>query len=103
MDLRPLALSYDEESSTLYLSGSVDELSGVALREAIAQHTDGYRRDLTLDLGKVDFLPSLGVGVLAVAMRNAEEHGTRIDLVAEPDTVVQQVLNVCGLPYSTAG
>ncbi len=100
MDLQPLACSYDADSATLYVSGSVDEVSGVVLRSKIVEHSDEYRRDLTLDLCGVDLLPSLGIGVIAVAQRNADQLGATIDLVAAPGSVVQQVLNVCGLPYS---
>ncbi|MBM9461577.1 STAS domain-containing protein [Nocardioides sp. zg-536] len=99
MDLQPLACAYDEDNNTLVVSGSVDELSGVVLREKIVQYSDEYRRDLVVDLGGVDLLPSLGVGVLAVAQRNAETLGAKIELVCASGTVVHQVLNVCGLPY----
>lgn len=99
MDLKPLACSFDEESRTLFVSGSVDELSGIVLRENLAKHSADYQESLTVDLARVDFLPSLGIGVLAVAMRNAEAHGATIDLVVEHGTLAQQVLNVCGLPY----
>lgn len=81
------------------VSGSVDELAGVALRDAIDKHSDSCTQPLTVDLTDVDFLPSLGVGVLAVAMRTAEEKGASIDLVAASGTIAQQVLNICGLPY----
>jgi anti-anti-sigma factor len=96
---RPLTFSLDEENQTLHVSGEVDELSGPALREALDKNSAGYTQRLVVDLGDVDFLPSAGVGVLAVAMRNAEEHGGRIELVAPKGTIAQQVLNICGLPH----
>jgi len=99
VDLQPLACSFDEASRTLYVSGSVDELAGVVLRDKIVTHSDHHRQDLVIDLCGVDLLPSMGVGVLAVAVRDAQLQGTSIELVAKPDTVVSQVLNVCGLPY----
>lgn len=99
MEERPLTTTYDDASSTLMVSGSVDELSGVALREAISKHSEGYARALSVDLSDVDFLPSLGVGVLAIAMRTATENGSHIDLVAADGTIAQQVLGICGLPH----
>ncbi|UMG91386.1 hypothetical protein [Nocardioides sp. TF02-7] len=69
------------------------------LRENLAKYSDDYQENLTVDLARVDFLPSLGIGVLAVAMRDAETNGAVIDLVVEPGTLAHQVLNVCGLPY----
>ncbi len=99
MEERPLATTYDDATSTLVVSGSVDELSGVALRAAIEKHSDGCTQEMSVDLTDVDFLPSLGIGVLAVAMRTAEENGSRIALVAANGTIAQQVLSICGLPH----
>ena len=99
MDERPLTFSFEPETRTLYVSGEVDELSGVAFRETLEKHSEGYTRHLVVDLGDVDFLPSLGVGVLAVALRSAGENGGSLDLVAGKGTIAQQVLNICGLPH----
>lgn len=99
VDLQPLACSYDESSRTLHVSGSVDEVSGSVLRAEIMTHSDDLREDIVVDLGDVDLLPSAGVGVLAVALRDSQVNNAKFELVARPDTVVSQVLNVCGLPY----
>jgi anti-anti-sigma factor len=96
---RPLTTTYDDATSTLLVSGSVDELSGVALREAIEKHSEGCTQEMSVNLTDVDFLPSLGIGVLAIAMRTAEENGSRINLVAADGTIAQQVLSICGLPH----
>ena len=99
MEERPLTFSFEPDTATLYVSGEVDELSGVAFREALDKHSEGFTKDLIVDLGDVDFLPSLGVGVLAVALRNADERGANVELVAGKGTIAQQVLNICGLPH----
>ena len=99
MDFRPLALDYDADSSTLAVAGSVDESSGSVLRAALERYSDGYAKDLVVDLGDVDFLPSLGVGVLAVAMRTASEREASIELVAVDGTVAQRVLAISGMPH----
>ena len=70
-----------------------------AFREALEKHSEGFTRDLVVDLDDVDFLPSLGVGVLAVALRTAEERGSRLELVAAKGTIAEQVLHICGLPH----
>ncbi len=102
MEERPLTFSVDQDSRTLYVSGEVDELSAVALREALEKHSNGFADDLVVDLSEVDFLPSMGVGVLAVASRTAGERGSTIELVAVKGTIAQQVLNICGLPHRVA-
>jgi anti-anti-sigma factor len=99
---RPLTFTVDSDTRTLYVSGEVDELSAVRLREALEAHSNGFADDLVVDLSDVDFLPSMGVGVLAVASRTADEHGSKIELVAVKGTIAQQVLNICGLPHRVA-
>ena len=102
MEERPLTFTVDSDTRTLYVSGEVDELSAVRLREALEKHSNGFADDLVVDLSDVDFLPSMGVGVLAVASRTADEHGSKIELVAVKGTIAQQVLNICGLPHRVA-
>jgi anti-anti-sigma factor len=102
VDERPLTFSFEPETRTLFVSGEVDELSGIAFRETIEKHSEAFTRPVVIDLSDVDFLPSLGVGVLAVALRNADEKGTRMELVADKGTIAQQVLNICGLPHRTS-
>ena len=99
MDFAPLTLDFDEQTRSLSVAGSVDEVAGPALRLALEKYSVGYSQDLVVDLGEVDFLPSLGVGVLAVALRNADQNGTTIELVAVDGTVAQRVLTICGLPH----
>lgn len=93
---------FDSDTRTLLVSGFVDETSGPALREAITEHSERYTSDVVIDLNDVDFLPSLGIGVLAVAMRTAEEAGATIELLAAQGTISQQVLAICGLPHRTS-
>jgi anti-anti-sigma factor len=99
VDFRPLALEYDADTSTLTVAGSVDEVSGPALRAAIEKSSDGYTKDLVVDVGDVEFLPSLGVGVLALALRHASERSTTIEIVAVDGTVAQRVLAISGMPH----
>jgi len=100
VDFRPFAIDHDAQSNTLLVSGSIDETAGPELREAIEKHSAGYTRDLTIDLGDVDFLPSIGVGVLALAMRSGDQNGASVTLVAAQGTVAQRVLTICALPHT---
>ncbi len=99
MKQRPLTFSLDAPHRTLRVTGEVGELSGAAFREAIAQYSAEYTQDLVIDLSDVEFLPSLGVGLLAVALQRAEETGSRIELVAAQGTIAERVLNITGLPH----
>ena len=84
------------------MTGSVDETSAEEFRSAIDESTGHYTRDLTIDLGDVDFLPSMGIGVLAGALREAERQGRRLELVAPATSIAGRVLRICGVPYIDA-
>lgn len=92
--------TYDEDTATLTVAGDVDEDASVSLREAL---DDPSREgDLkAVDLSGVTLLPSFGIGVLAVALRQASDEGRELDLVAQQGTIAQRVLEICGLPYRT--
>ena len=99
----PLTCSFDGESRTLVVRGSIDELNTDELRSTLATCTDDYTHDLVVDLAGVNFLPSVGIGVLAAAMRQAREHGRTITLTTEQGSLSHRILAICGLPYVTSG
>jgi anti-anti-sigma factor len=94
--------SFDEASSTLTLSGEIDEAAGVVLREEISKYSRDFARPLRIDLSAVDYFPSLAVGVLATAMRRADQNGVGLGLVAAEGSVAQRVLTICNLEHETA-
>ncbi|MDN4172570.1 STAS domain-containing protein [Nocardioides sp. SOB77] len=97
---RPFSSSYAD--GVLTLGGSVDEYAVAALRSAVKEHSDEHRRPLAVELSDVDFLPSVAVGVLATGLRNAEQNGTELALVAAPGTIAHRVLVITGMPFLEA-
>lgn len=95
----PYAARYDASERLLTVTGSIDELSGPNFRSDLEKYSEGFTQDLTVDLGGVDFFPSLAVGVLAVAAKNARNAGHEIDVIAEPGSIVARVLTISALPY----
>lgn len=92
--------TFDETTGVLMISGDIiDEVSTVALRTALADHSDGFSRDMVVDLSTVTFLPSLAVGVLATAREETLGAGRSFEMVAPDGSVAQRVLKVCALPY----
>ena len=89
----------DFADGTLSVRGEVDDYGIIALRNLLAEHgtTPGGR--LVLDLSDVDYLPSVGVGVITRGLGAAARVGAEIVLVARQGTVAQRVLLVCALPY----
>lgn len=99
MDDTPYAAAYDASAALLTVTGSVDELSGPTFRSDLDKYSEGFTRDLTVDLTGVDFFPSLAIGVLAVAAKNARDAGHRLDVVAGSGTIVARVLTISNLPF----
>jgi anti-anti-sigma factor len=102
VEFRALTCRVQAGSGTLIVSGSVDETCVDEFRNAIDECTGHFTRDLIIDVGDVDFLPSLAIGVLAGALREAEKQGRRLELVAPANSIAGRVLRICGLPYIDA-
>ena len=98
MDLARATWNWHQESQTLFVTGAVDEVVVDDLRLAIFEASNHYGRDLTIDLGGVTFLPSMGIGVLASAVRQAAENETTIRLQASPMSIASKILTLSGLP-----
>lgn len=99
VDDTPYAAAYDASRALLTVTGSVDELSGPTFREDLEKYSEEFGKDLTVDLTGVEFFPSLAVGVLAVAAKNARTAGHRLDVVAGEGTIVARVLTISQLPF----
>ena len=84
----------------LAISGVLDELAVPELREMLHAATEDYTKDLTVDLSRVDFLPSVALGVLVAAMGSGV---ARIRLVAQEGTIASRVLAITGLDFTAAG
>ena len=100
MQFDPLSLSFDTATCTLYVAGSVDEMSAEMLRDALHRCLDQTTSPLTVDLTDVSFLTSVGLGVLAAAMRRAAEAGSAVELVAKAGSIAEKVLAICGLSHT---
>lgn len=99
MSGRPFVASFDESTSTLSLSGIVDELSIDEMKESVATASADHTRPVVVDLSDVDFLPSIGLGVLAEAIRRSRTTGGEVTLVTRTGTLSHRVLEISGLPF----
>lgn len=99
---RAFETSYDDATATLTLVGIVDELSLEDMSEAIRVASADHTRSVTIDLGGLDFLPSIGLGVLAVAMRKGRKLDAPVHLVTRRGSLSHRVLEVSGLQFELA-
>ena len=77
-------------------AGEIDSTSAPVLRQRLEALLDSDVRDLTIDLGRVTFLDSAGLCVLATAHRRALRQDVRMRVLASSRAVVRP-LQITGL------
>jgi anti-anti-sigma factor len=76
----------------LELTGELDMQTALDLRRCLREVEADEPDTLTLDLRRLSFMDSSGVGELVSAQRRAREAGRQVVLVKSPDTPLAQVL-----------
>ncbi|NER00325.1 MAG: STAS domain-containing protein [Cyanothece sp. SIO2G6] len=68
-----------------HLNGLLDAFSEPTFRKTIAKYIDdGPNRDIILDLSKIDFIDSSGLGALVQLVKKAKEEGGSVQVVTNP-------------------
>jgi anti-sigma B factor antagonist len=83
-------------TSTLVVSGRVSAEVAETLKERLHLQLREHGHALVLDLSRVEFMGSAGIGALIFAVKEARAHGGEL-VVAAPSGVVHTLLNVSGL------
>lgn len=97
MNIENLSLSYTEDTLTATLRGEIDHHSAVAIRAHIDEELYTKRPALlVIDVGKVDFMDSSGLGLIMGRLAKASEIGTRL-AVANPAPRAVKMLKMAGL------
>jgi anti-sigma B factor antagonist len=86
----------EADRTVLEVAGEVDVYTGTTLRDRISGLLDSGARDLIVDLGRVDFIDSTGLGVLVGALNRARELGGSLQLVCAQERVLK-LLRITGL------
>jgi anti-sigma B factor antagonist len=86
----------EADRTVLEVAGEVDVYTGPTLRDRISDLLDGGANDLVVDLGKVDFIDSTGLGVLVGALNRAKELGGSLQLICAQERVLK-LLRITGL------
>ena len=88
----------DNEGGTLVyrLRGSLDVATSPAVRAALLQSANEGNTEIIVDLTKLQFLDSTGLGALIGAHRRALEKGGKIRLVVN-EGPISRLLNITGL------
>jgi anti-sigma B factor antagonist len=75
--------------TVLEVGGEVDVYTAPKLRERIAELLDGNIKAVVVDLAKVDFMDSTGLGVLVGGWRKAKASGATFGVVCDKESLLK--------------
>lgn len=84
------------ETHVFELSGSLDLATAPTVRAALLEAANRGDHRLVVDLNRIEFLDSTGLGALIGAQRRAKEEGGEIRL-AVPEGQILRLLRITGL------
>jgi len=82
--------------SVLSLQGEIDVYTAPRMRQAIVDLIDAGSTHIVIDMERVDFLDSTGLGVLVEGLRMIRPRGGSISIVVTQDKIVK-VFDITGL------
>lgn len=77
------------EHTVLEVGGEVDVYTAPRLRERLLELIDGGARRVVVDLGRVDFLDSTGLGVLVGALKRLRSASGSFALVCDKEPLLK--------------
>jgi anti-sigma B factor antagonist len=93
-----LDLNVREEGSysVLEVAGEIDVYTAPKLREKLIELVNEGKFHLVVDLEKVDFLDSTGLGVLVGGLKRVRNHDGSLELVCTQDKILK-IFRITGL------
>lgn len=100
VDCGPVDLDVDtarrEGATVLTLRGEIDVYTAPRLRQAIVDLVDAGDARIVVDMEKVDFLDSTGLGVLVEGLKRARNRDGSLSIVATQDKILK-IFDITGL------
>ena len=78
------------------LEGEVDVYSASMLREEINSQVDGGEYNLVVDLNKVAFLDSTGLGVLVGGLKRVKSHDGQLGIICDQEKILR-IFRITGM------
>lgn len=78
------------------LAGELDAFTSLDLRETVARLIEEGARDFVINLERVEFIDSVGLGTLVGCLKRSAEHGGSISLVCTNPQILK-VFDITGL------
>jgi anti-sigma B factor antagonist len=95
MDLE-LETSERDGLTVLTLRGEIDVYTAPRMRQAIVDLVDAGSLNIVVDMEKVDFLDSTGLGVLVEGLKRVRTRGGSLSIVVTQDKIVK-IFDITGL------
>lgn len=86
----------DGDFEIVEVGGEIDVYTAPRLREAIVAAVDAGHIRLIIDVQKVDFLDSTGLGVLVGALKRVRADGGSLDIVCTQERILK-IFQITGL------
>jgi anti-sigma B factor antagonist len=83
-------------TSVVTLRGEIDVYTAPRLRQTLIDLVDGGATDIVVDMEKVDFLDSTGLGVLVGGLKRVKDRDGSLKLVANQDRILK-IFDITGL------
>lgn len=84
------------DATVLSLRGEIDVYTAPRLRQTIVDLVDGGAIRLVVDMERVDFLDSTGLGVLVEGLKRVKNRNGSLSLVATQDKILK-IFDITGL------
>src|SRR5437867_5393431 len=88
MDLERETIKRDQQT-VLTVRGEIDVYTAPRLRQAIVDLVDAGSTNLVIDMEKVDFLDSTGLGVLVEGLKRVRTRGGDLSIVVTQDKIIK--------------
>ncbi|HMD02034.1 MAG TPA: STAS domain-containing protein [Candidatus Baltobacteraceae bacterium] len=96
MDIKVQVRASDHDAYVVELGGEIDVYTSPKVKDAIMELIDRGHYNLVINLEKVRYIDSTGLGVLIGALKRVREHGGTVNLVCT-NPQIKKIFDITGL------
>lgn len=96
MDIKVNVRETDTETHIVELAGEIDVYTSPKVKDALGELIDRGVYNLVIDLEKVRYIDSTGLGVLIGGLKRVREHGGTVNLVCT-NPQIKKIFDITGL------
>ncbi len=96
MDIKVHVRASEEDTHVVELGGEIDVYTSPKVKDAITELIDQGHYNLIINLEKVRYIDSTGLGVLIGGLKRVREHGGTVNLVCT-NPQIKKIFDITGL------